>query len=47
QVQDSYNLTFLDKSFDVVIASNLLHLLYEPEKPINEIKRVLKDKGIF
>ncbi|MFA6403377.1 MAG: class I SAM-dependent methyltransferase [Salinivirgaceae bacterium] len=47
QVQDSYNLTFLDKSFDVVIASNLLHLLYEPEKPIKEIKRVLKDKGIF
>ena len=47
QVQDSYNLTFVDKSFDVVIASNLLHLLYEPEKPIKEIKRVLKDKGIF
>jgi ubiquinone/menaquinone biosynthesis C-methylase UbiE len=47
QVQDSYNLTFLDKSFDVVIASNLLHLLYEPEKPIGEIKRVLKDMGIF
>lgn len=47
QVQDSYNLTFPDKSFDVVIASNLLHLLYEPEKPIKEIKRVLKDKGIF
>ena len=47
QVQDSYNLTFPDKSFDVVIASNLLHLLYEPEKPIKEIKRILKDKGIF
>ena len=47
QIQDSYNLTFPDKSFDVVIASNLLHLLYEPEKPINEIKRVMKDNGIF
>jgi len=22
-------------------------LLYEPEKPINEVKRVLKDNGIF
>ena len=32
QIQDSYNLTFPDKSFDMVIASNLLHLLYEPEK---------------
>ena len=47
QVQDSYNLTFPDKSFDVVIASNLLHLLYEPEKPIAEVKRVLKDNGVF
>jgi ubiquinone/menaquinone biosynthesis C-methylase UbiE len=47
QVQDSYNLTFADKSFDIVIASNLLHLLYEPEKPIKEVKRVLKDNGIF
>jgi len=47
QVQDSYNLTFPDQMFDVVIASNMLHLLYEPEKPLNEVKRVLKDNGIF
>ena len=47
QVQDSYNLIFPDKSFDVVIASNLLHLLYEPEKPIAEVMRVMKDDGIF
>ena len=31
QIQDSYNLKFPDKSFDIVIASNLLHLLYEPD----------------
>lgn len=47
QVQDAYNLPFPDKSFDVVIAANLLHLLFEPEKPISEAKRVLKDNGIF
>jgi phosphatidylethanolamine/phosphatidyl-N-methylethanolamine N-methyltransferase len=47
QVQDSYNLPFPDKSFDVVVASNLLHLLYEPEKPVKEVLRVLKDDGIF
>jgi ubiquinone/menaquinone biosynthesis C-methylase UbiE len=47
QIQDSYNLTFPDKSFDMVIASNLLHLLYEPEKPLNEVKRVLRENGIF
>jgi ubiquinone/menaquinone biosynthesis C-methylase UbiE len=47
QIQDSYNLTFKDKSFDIVIASNLLHLLYDPEKPLNEVKRIMKDNGIF
>lgn len=47
QVQDSYNLPLPDKSFDVVIASNIFHLLYEPEKPISEVKRVMKDNGIF
>jgi len=47
QIQDSYKLTFPDKSFDIVIASNLFHLLYEPEKPLNEIKRVMKDNGII
>lgn len=47
QIQDLYNLIFPDKSFDVVIASNLLHLLYEPEKIISEAKRVMKDSGIF
>lgn len=47
QVLDAYNLTFPDRTFDVVIACNLLHLLYEPEKPIIEVKRVMKDDGIF
>ena len=47
QIQDSYNLTLPDKSFDMVIASNLFHLLYEPEKPLNEVKRVLRKDGIF
>jgi ubiquinone/menaquinone biosynthesis C-methylase UbiE len=47
QVQDAHNLSFPDKSFDLVIATNLLHLLFEPEKPISEAKRVLKDDGVF
>lgn len=47
QVQDACNLALPDHSFDLVIASNLLHLLYEPEKALNEVKRVMKDKGRF
>ncbi len=47
QVQDAYDLPFPDQYFDVVIATNLLHLLFEPEKPLSEAKRVLKDSGIL
>jgi len=47
QIQDSYHLSFADKSFDIVIASNLLHLLYDPAKPVKEAKRVMKDGGVF
>jgi len=47
QVEDTYNLLLPDNSFDLVIASNLIHLLYEPEKALNEVKRVMKDNGLF
>jgi len=47
QVQDAYHLSFADHSFDLVIASNILHLFYEPEQPISEIKRVMKNDGVF
>jgi ubiquinone/menaquinone biosynthesis C-methylase UbiE len=46
EVGDSRNLLFEDSSFDVVIASNVLHLLFEPEKSLSEIRRVLKPDGI-
>ena len=46
EVGDSYSLAFEDGLFDVVIASNVLHLLFEPEKSLAEIKRVLKPDGI-
>jgi ubiquinone/menaquinone biosynthesis C-methylase UbiE len=45
EVGDSCNLSFEDASFDVVIASNVLHLLFEPEKSLFEIRRVLKPDG--
>lgn len=47
QVQDCYKLTFPEKSFDIVIASNVLHLLYQPGIALIEVKRVLKKDGVF
>lgn len=45
QVQDCYNLPFSDEIFDIIIVSNLLHLLDRPEQFLNSIKRLLKRNG--
>ena len=44
-VQNMFCLPYADKSFDVVIVSNALHIVPQPEKALQEIKRVLKDDG--
>ena len=46
-VQDMFCLPYADKSFNVVIVSNALHIVPQPEKAIAEIKRVLKDDGVL
>ena len=46
-VQDMFCLPYADKSFDVVIVSNALHIVPQPEKALQEIKRVLKDGGVL
>ena len=46
-VQDMLRLPYADKSFDVVIVSNALHIVPQPEKSLQEIKRVLKDDGVL
>ena len=46
-VQDMFRLPYADKSFDVVIVSNALHIVQQPEKALQEIKRVLKDDGVL
>ena len=46
-VQDMFCLPYADKSFDVVIVSNALHIVPQPEKALPEIKRVLKDDGVL
>ena len=46
-VQDMFHLPYADNSFEVVIVSNALHIVPEPEKALSEIRRVLKDDGIL
>ena len=46
-VQDMFRLPYADQSFDVVIVSNALHIVPQPEKALAEIKRVLKDDGVL
>lgn len=45
RIGDSCNLDFPDKTFDKVIASNVLHLLFDPALALQEMRRVLKDDG--
>ena len=46
-VQDMFCLPYADKSFDVVIVSNALHIVPQPEKALIEIQRVLKEDGVL
>lgn len=47
EIADVTNLQYKNNSFDVVIISNTLHILQNPEKVLDEIKRVLKVDGIL
>jgi phosphatidylethanolamine/phosphatidyl-N-methylethanolamine N-methyltransferase len=42
---NAYQLEMEDKSADVVIASNILHLLEYPNRALGEVSRILKDNG--
>ena len=46
-VQDMFRLPYAEESFDVVLVSNALHIVPQPEKALQEIKRVLKDDGVL
>jgi ubiquinone/menaquinone biosynthesis C-methylase UbiE len=45
QQQDAENLLFKDSTFDVVVSRNLLWTLPDPEKALEEWRRVLKPAG--
>ena len=46
-VQDMCCLPYADESFEVVIVSNALHIVPQPEKALAEIHRVLRDDGVL
>ena len=46
-VQDMFHLPYVEQSFDVVIVSNALHIVPQPEVALREIRRVLKDGGVL
>ena len=46
-VQDMFCLPYAGKYFDVVIVSNALHIVPQPEKALIEIQRVLKEDGVL
>ena len=46
-VQDMFCLPYANNSFDAVIVSNALHIVPQPEKALQEIKRVLKNDGVL
>lgn len=46
-VQDMFCLPYAKEPFDVVIVSNALHIVPQPEKALAEIRRVLKDDGVL
>ena len=47
EVADAVSLPYEDDSFDVVLISNALHVMPEPEKALREIDRVLRAGGIL
>ena len=46
-VRDATALPYAPESFDVVVISNALHIMPEPEKALSEIHRVLRSDGLL
>lgn len=44
---DITGLKYEDNSFDKVVAANVIHLLDDPKKAIDELKRVVKPGGVI
>ncbi len=46
-VQDACHLPYKAQSFDVVLIANALHIMPEPKKALENIRRVMKEDGIL
>jgi ubiquinone/menaquinone biosynthesis C-methylase UbiE len=46
-VQDAYNLEYPPQTFDLAVASNVLHIMISPENALASIHRVLKTGGVL
>jgi ubiquinone/menaquinone biosynthesis C-methylase UbiE len=46
-VMDAHHLDFPDTSFDMVVASFVVHLLDDPDAAVREVSRVLVPDGLF
>lgn len=47
RIIDCTDTQFKDKTFDLVIMMNAIHIIPNPEKTLKEIRRILKDDGIL
>lgn len=47
EIADAADLRYEDKSFDVVVMTNALHVVPNPEKVLSEIDRVLQTGGVL
>ena len=47
EIADAANLRYGDKSFDIVVIANALHVVPDPAKVLSEIDRVLRDGGML
>ncbi|MCR2033551.1 class I SAM-dependent methyltransferase [Anaerofustis stercorihominis] len=47
EVQDATSLSYKNDVFDVVLIANALHIMPNPNKALDEIKRVLKKDGLL
>lgn len=46
-VADAYELPFTNKSLDIVLLANVLHVVKEPPVLLAEARRILKDDGVL